>query len=92
METLNLPKPQTNEQEILLTLIKFGNTSIIDFPYLSGFRTRISELQLKHGLYLDRKMECRMNKFGNKYNYSIHILPESEKEKAIDIYYKIIKN
>ena len=36
--------PQTTEQEILLHLIENGSVSIFDFPYLSGFRTRISNV------------------------------------------------
>ena len=39
--------PKTTEQEILLHLIENDNVSIFDFPYLSGFRTRISNLKAK---------------------------------------------
>lgn len=39
--------PKTTEQEILLHLIENGKVSIFDFPYLSGFRTRISNLKAK---------------------------------------------
>lgn len=41
---MNLSNPTTNKAEILYTLITNGSVSIKDFPYLSGFRTRISEL------------------------------------------------
>jgi len=84
--------PKTNIQEILLTLILHGHVSIFDYAYLSGFRTRISELKLKYGINLNRKTETRCNKFSNEYRYSIHFLPESEKEKAIQLYNKLNKN
>jgi hypothetical protein len=81
--------PRTSEQEVLLTLITQGHVSIFDFSYLSGFRTRVSQLQTVHGLLLDRVLDKRHNKFGNTYSYAIHKLPESEKEKAINLYNKL---
>lgn len=86
------PFPKTNIQEILLTLILQGHVSIFDYAYLSGFRTRISELKLEHDIILERKTATRYNKFANKYTYSIHVLPKSEKEKAIQLYEKLNKN
>lgn len=83
------PFPKTSEQEVLLTLILQGHVSIFDFPYLSGFRTRVSQLQTVHGLSLDRVMDKRCNKFGNTYSYAIHKLPEKQKEKAILLYNKL---
>jgi len=81
--------PRTSEQEVLLTLITQGHVSIFDFSYLSGFRTRVSQLQTVHGLFLERTLDKRFNKFGNQYQYAIHKLPESEKEKAIALYNKL---
>lgn len=86
------PFPKTSEQEVLLTLILQGYVSIFDFPYLSGFRTRVSQLQLIHGLKLNTVMDKRCNKYGNTYVYAIHKLPESEKEKAINLYNKLNNN
>jgi len=83
------PFPKTSGQEVLLTLILQGNVSIFDYPYLSGFRTRVSDLQLKHGLFLERIKDSRCNKFGNTYTYYIHKLPENQKLKAIDLYHKL---
>jgi hypothetical protein len=82
--------PKTSEQEVLLNLILKGHSSIFDFPYLSGYRTRISELQTKHGLFLERKLGNRCNKFGNSYTYAIHKLPVEEKEKAIILYNNLV--
>lgn len=76
--------PTTNTQEILYTLINQGHVSIFDFPYLSGFRTRVSELRLKHGLDIDPVNVTRCNKFGNAYTYKLHKL--KDKEQAINLY------
>lgn len=84
--------PTTNTEEILLTLILQGRVSIFDFPYLSGYRTRVSELQLTHGLKLNRVLDNRSNKFGNSYSYAIHRLPPEEKDNAILLYKKLNKN
>lgn len=89
IEMSNLAQPKTNTQEILFTLIKHGSVSIFDFPYLSGFRTRVSELVLTHELVLDKEMKTHINKFGNTYNYALHKLPESEREKAVNLYLKL---
>lgn len=81
--------PKSSEQEVLLTLILQGHVSIFDFPYLSGFRTRVSQLQLVRGITLNTKMDKRNNKFGHAYIYAIHFLPDDEKEKAIELYKKL---
>jgi len=79
------PFPKTSEQEVLLTLITQGHVSIFDFSYLSGFRTRVSELQSNYGLTLERVTDTRCNKFGNNYTYAIHKLPASEASKLISV-------
>lgn len=84
--------PTTNIEEVLLTLITQGHVSIFDFAFLSGFRTRVSELVRKYGLNLETQMIERHNKFSNKYRYALHRLPEEEKEKAITLYKKLNKN
>lgn len=81
--------PNTSKQEVLLHLILFGTASIVDFSTLSGFRTRISQIILNHGLFLEREWIFAFNKFGNSIKYAKHTLPESEKEKAIQIYNKL---
>jgi len=84
------PFPKSNIQEVLLTLILQSHVSIFDFPTLSGFRTRVSNLVLKHNLTLKTEMVERCNKFGNKYRYALHRLPESEKQYAIELYNKLV--
>ena len=86
MKKLNLPKPKTNIEEVLLHLILYKSVSIMDYPYMSGFRTRVSNIVLKHGLFLERVFETKYNIHGNAYSYAIHTLPENQREKAIEIY------
>ncbi len=85
------PAPNTNTQEILLTLILNSEVSIFTFPYLSGFRTRVSELVLTHKLELEKEMKSDQNKFGNTYSYALHKLPEDKKGFAIELYLKLSK-
>jgi hypothetical protein len=84
MKQLTLPK--NNSQEVLMTLIKNGKVSIEDYPYLSGFRTRISELVREFGLVLNPKPVKTTNKFGRTIRYIEHHLEEIHIEKAISIY------
>lgn len=83
------PVPNTNTQEVLLQLILYGQVSIFDFSYLSGFRTRVSELILSHGLKISKEIKTEQNKFGNTYYYTLHKLPEDQKEFAIELYSKL---
>jgi len=83
--------PRTNLQEVLLTLISQGHVSLFDHSYMAGFRTRVSNLVLDYGLHLETTKAKRCNKFGNSYTYHIHKLPENQKEKAIEIYNKMLK-
>ncbi|MBC7845593.1 MAG: hypothetical protein H7Y10_03780 [Flavobacterium sp.] len=81
-----LPHPKNNRQEVLLTLIKNGKVSIEDFPKLSGFRTRVSELVLDYGLVLNTKPIKSTNKFGRTITFAEHHLEEIHIDKAIAIY------
>lgn len=75
-------KPKTNKQEILYEAIYKGNVSLVDFPYLSGFRTRVSELRKEGVNFRKEKIEKR-NKFGRIIRYQKHILTDPEKAKSI---------
>ena len=83
---MNLSAPKTNKAEILHTLIQKGSVSIKDFPYLSGFRTRISELVNDDDIQMLHVSSTGVNKFGNSYTYKEHVLPERYKEAAIEKY------
>jgi hypothetical protein len=86
---MTLSTPVNNRAEVLHTLIQKGCVSIQDYPYLSGFRTRVSELSLRYSLTLDSEMIRSTNKFGNNIAYKKHILPQSEQQKAVAIYNEI---
>ena len=78
-----MKNPKTNTQEVLNTLITQGHVSILDYPYLSGFRTRVSELQLKHGVGIRTEKNTAKNKFGNVFVYHKHYLTDLENAKKI---------
>lgn len=88
----DLSNPTTNLQEIIYTLIFNGHVSIMDFPYLSGFRTRVSELVNDFGLVLESERVKATNKFGNHYSYVVHKLNDKDLEQAFDIYQKLKHN
>jgi hypothetical protein len=81
-----LPIPTNNRQEVLLTLIKNGKVSIEDYPKLSGFRTRVSELALNYGLVLKTIPIKSTNKFGRTIVFNEHHLEDVHIDKAIAIY------
>ena len=88
-----MKKPKTQKQEILHDLINEGSCSIEKFFYMCGFRTRISELKLKHGLTIDSSIKANgKSKHGNVYTFHIHKLLEKDKEKAIEIYNQLGKS
>ena len=84
-----MKQPTTNNHEILYHLIKYGAVDIFDFPYLSGFRTRVSNLKLNYGVEMFEMNKQHVNKFGRKITYVRHYL--SDKEKAIEIYNNMTK-
>ena len=88
---MNLKKPNNSKAEVLHTMIINGEVSIFDYPYMSGFRTRISELRLEYDFEFTSKKKSGINKHGNSYLYSVHILNDNEKEKAIKVYNQINK-
>lgn len=88
-EVKDYPKPKSHEQEVLLELITTGKASIETFFWMIGFRTRISRLTLKHGLFLARIPKSFTSKHGNVSTYYIHTLSELEKPKAVEIYYQL---
>ena len=84
-----MKNPKNNTQEVLLILINSGKVSIFDFPWLSGFRTRVSEIKNNYNLNLEAVNKTGKNRFGNTYTYVEHRLPKSEVKKAIQIYNSI---
>ena len=82
-----MKKPTTHIQEVLYELITEGQCSIKQFFYMCGFRTRISELNLKHGLILDSSERMKeLSCHGNMYSFPIHKLPKDQRKRAIELY------
>lgn len=86
-----MDNPKTVLQEVLLTLIVNGEVSLIDFPYLSGFRTRISELKNRYGIVTETYRKKGRNKFGNSYTLVVHKLNKEHREKAWEVYEELQK-
>jgi hypothetical protein len=87
--THNLSYPRNNKEEILFTLINRRHVSYLDFPEISNFSARISEIQTKLGIELNRVDSVRNSKFGNPFRFIIYRLPDKEFEKAMAIYVKM---
>jgi hypothetical protein len=85
-----MKRPTSNISEILFTLIRNRKVSFIDFAYMQGFRTRVSELKTDHGLNLKTDRVQSKNKFNNPYTFVVHSLPQSERSKAVEIYNKLV--
>lgn len=82
-ELFELKIPSSNREEIILTLIDANEViGIRDFPYMAGFRTRISELKrdeiIQEGIKLVTTNHVGYNKFGNSYVYAKHAIDGSE--------------
>ncbi len=88
---MELPRPKSVIQEVLLHMIKNSTTSIKSFPTLSGFRTRISELKRFYGVEFDTQMLTGVNKYGKEFKYACHRIPAEYLQKAIDVYLKMHK-
>jgi hypothetical protein len=85
----NLPKPKSSIGDVLFTLLENGSVSLEDYPWLQGLRTRVSELNRKHGIFLETETVKGKNRHGHTMVYNRHILPVSERDKALKLYYKI---
>ena len=84
-----MKNPKNNKQEILLTLISNGRVSIFDYSYMSGFRTRISELIREHNLPLEKVQKISHNKYGRAYHYIEHRLAKENVKQAVQLYESI---
>lgn len=78
-----MKEPKSDIQEVLFIAINKGRVSLIDFPKLAGFRTRISELKLKFGVQFDvEKLKCK-NRNGNTMILHEHRIIDIEKAKSV---------
>ena len=88
---MELSTPLNYRARVLYTLIEKGSTSLKDFPYLAGFRTRISELKRKFNVNLIPTVVTDVDKYGSHYYYKHHSLPPEEVNNAIQVYNLINK-
>lgn len=88
---MELPKPKTVTQEVLLHMLENGITSIKSFPTLSGFRTRISELKNKYGVIFETRMLLGVNKYGREFRYAAHHINPEHLLHALSVYEKLTK-
>jgi hypothetical protein len=84
-----LQEPIDNIEEVINTILTQGNVSIKDFPYLSGFRARISDIR---DLLEDKDAEListpsqSVNKFGRTYTYMVHHIQPKDFITLLKIY------
>jgi len=78
-----MKQPKTTNQEVLYVAIKQGQVSLLDFPYLAGFRTRVSNLKLKYKVDFKTEIIKDINKFGRTISYHNHIISDIENAKSI---------
>lgn len=88
---MKLSEPLNWKAKVLYTLIKKGNTDLKDFPFLAGFRTRISEFRLQHNVKLISVDIPDLGFFGRRSDYKRHYLPPEEVNNAIQVYNLINK-
>ena len=88
---MKLNKPKTSITEVLHELITKGETSMLNFSYMPGYRTRISEIINRYNLPLIRDLKQGVNKFKNGYTYAVHKLKPFYKRQAITLYNNLNK-
>lgn len=88
----DLQPPETTLQEVLYEMITRGGASIVQFSWLCGFRTRISELKNKYNLPFENVPKIGKNKWGREYDYTVHVLKNENIELAKSIYNEMQKN
>ena len=88
----DLPKPNSNIQEILFEMITNGNESIKMFWWLPSFRARISDLRIIYNLPITDIESTGKNKFGREYKFMIHKIENQNIEFAKTVYYEIYNN
>ena len=89
---MELSQPKNNTAEVLFNLIIKGSVSMKDFAWMEGFRTRVSEINLKHNITLLKTSETAENKYGHPIRFIRHTLPEDQLEFATSVYNQINKN
>lgn len=85
-----ISEPKNQLASVLKMLIESNSVSEQQTPF-NGFRSRISDLRLKHDLNVRHVVENFTNQFGRESSFRKHFLYECDKEKALKIYQEINK-
>lgn len=83
-----LADPKNQLASVLKLLITTKGVSEQQTPF-NGFRSRISDLRLKHQLNIRTIQKEFINQFNRPSKYNVHFLLEGDKQKAIELYNKI---
>lgn len=89
---LDIPRPTSSITEVLYCMLQKGVVSIKELPYLSGFRTRVSELANEHNLSIKTERKLDKNKYGKTYYYHEHSIQKIGINHALETYNKLIEN
>lgn len=86
---MTYPKPKTDNEEVLLTAIRKGNVDCIKFGWMSGFRTRVSQLR-RMGVKFTPERVTRKNRHGHTISIVRHHLKkQSHRDHALGVYLKM---
>jgi hypothetical protein len=84
-------EPARNQlASVLKMLLENESVSERDTVF-NGFRSRISQLRIKHKLYIRFREEKFKNQFGRESTFRRHYLMEIDKEKGLELYREINK-
>ena len=87
---MTLEEPKTHKAEILHTILQKGEVSLMDFPHLSGYRTRLSELRrVLPCSALKRELREGKSKFNNPFKYAAYILNDFHQRTVLKVYNEI---
>jgi hypothetical protein len=84
-----MKNPNSQLSEVLFELIRKRKVSHRNFQ-MQDFRKKISVLKLKYGLNLKRELVSDVTKYGNQYQYGVHTLEQKDRDKAVEIYNKLV--
>ena len=86
-----IPKPKTDNQEVLLTAIRKGYVDCVMFNWLSGFRARVSDLK-QLGVRFTQEPVVKKNRYGHPMRIIRHrLVSQKQKDHALGIYLKLTK-
>jgi hypothetical protein len=81
--------PNSQLSEVLFELLRKRKVSHRNFQ-MQDFRKKISVLKLEYGLNLKRELVTDVTRYGNHYQYGVHYLEQNDRDKAVEIYNKLV--